>query len=162
MSVHYKFKSGKEFNTITFDGTFIPLSELKQQIITQKKLGKSTDFDLEITNASSEQGKLSCQSNSLTPSVYTDDATPIPKNTSVIVRRVPTAKTNMIIETQIQTLRKPTVTVKLAPTEDDEPPAEDLHEELLREPSPEPEPQPMDEEEEANLARLETTASTWR
>lgn len=56
MAIHYKFKSGKDFHSVPIDGAFIPLSELKQEIIAQKKLGKSTDFDLEITDVSSGQG----------------------------------------------------------------------------------------------------------
>jgi len=81
MSVHYKFKSAKDYDTVTFDGGFITLAELKATIITQKKLGKNTDFDLNVTNAQTEEE-------------YKDDNTLVPKNTSVIVRRVPTNRAN--------------------------------------------------------------------
>lgn len=41
--------------------------------------------------------------------VYSEASTPIPKNTSVIVRRVPTTKPIQIIETKVQPLRRPTL-----------------------------------------------------
>lgn len=59
MSVHYKFKSSKDYDTISFDGSFISLGELKRAIVAQKKLGKSTDFDLEVTNAQTGEGSYS-------------------------------------------------------------------------------------------------------
>ncbi|ELR24543.1 DWNN domain containing protein [Acanthamoeba castellanii str. Neff] len=52
MSVHYKFKSAKDFSTINFDGSYISVGDLKRAIVEQKKLGKSIEnFDLQITNA---------------------------------------------------------------------------------------------------------------
>lgn len=57
MSVHYKFKSALEFDTITFDGLHINVSDLKKEITRQKRLGKTTDFDLQITNAQTKEGK---------------------------------------------------------------------------------------------------------
>jgi hypothetical protein len=56
MSVHYKFKSSKDFSTITFDGAYISREELKQKIIEQKKLGNGLDFDLEVVNAQTGEG----------------------------------------------------------------------------------------------------------
>jgi len=55
-NVHYQFKSSKEFSTVTFEGSYISLGELKKAITTQKKLGKGTDFDLQITNAQTGEG----------------------------------------------------------------------------------------------------------
>lgn len=75
-SVHYKFKSCLQYDTVTFDGLHISLIDLKKAIIQQKKLGKSTEFDLQITNAQSKQRYI-----------YDEDL--IPKNASVIVTRVP-------------------------------------------------------------------------
>lgn len=74
--IHYKFRSALEYDTITFDGLSISLADLKYSIITQKKFGKSTDFDLEVTNAQTKEK-------------YKDDMTMIPKNSSVVVRRIP-------------------------------------------------------------------------
>lgn len=59
MSVYYKFKSevAKELSTVFFDGPFINCHQLKQQIIAQRKLGKLKDFDLELTNSQTNEGK---------------------------------------------------------------------------------------------------------
>lgn len=78
MSIHYKFKSSLEFDTVTFDGLHISVKDLKKEILQQKKIGKSTDFDLQITNAQTKE-------------VYTDENELISKNTSLIVARVPIA-----------------------------------------------------------------------
>lgn len=80
MSVHYKFKSSLDFDTVTFDGLHISVGELKKNILQQKKIGKGADFDLQITNAQTKE-------------VYTSDDYLIPKNTSVIVARVPVTTT---------------------------------------------------------------------
>lgn len=58
--IHYKFRSALEYDTITFDGLSISLADLKRSIITQKKFGKNTDFDLEVTNAQTKEGELFC------------------------------------------------------------------------------------------------------
>lgn len=78
MSIHYKFKSALEYDTVTFDGLHISVKDLKKQILHQKKIGKSTDFDLQITNAQTKE-------------TYTDENELISKNTSLIVARVPVA-----------------------------------------------------------------------
>ncbi|XP_050053451.1 E3 ubiquitin-protein ligase RBBP6 isoform X2 [Aphis gossypii] len=76
MSVHYKFKSAISYDTITFDGLHISVRDLKKAILHQKQIGKNTDFDLQVTNAQTNEE-------------YTDDQTLIPKNTSLIVSRIP-------------------------------------------------------------------------
>ncbi len=53
--VYYKFKSAKDYNTLTFDGLGISVFDLKREIMLQKKL-KGADFDLAIYNAQSNQG----------------------------------------------------------------------------------------------------------
>lgn len=86
--VYYKFKSTKTFAPITFDGLgilFLPLMytqgisgfDVKREIMNKKQLGKGLDLDLEIFNASSNQ-ELS-------------DDTIIPRNTQIIVKRLPPA-----------------------------------------------------------------------
>lgn len=57
MSVHYKFKSALDFDTISFDGLHISVDDLKKAIIHQKRLGKTQDFDLQVTNAQTKEGK---------------------------------------------------------------------------------------------------------
>lgn len=56
MSVHYKFKSALDFDTIAFDGLHISVDDLKKAILHQKRLGKTVDFDLQITNAQTKEG----------------------------------------------------------------------------------------------------------
>ncbi|XP_065654974.1 axoneme-associated protein mst101(2) isoform X5 [Hydra vulgaris] len=75
-SIHYKFRSNLEYNTITFDCQAVSLNDLRDAIMLQKKIAKSPDYTLEITNAQTKE-------------VYNDDDALIPKNSSVIVKRVP-------------------------------------------------------------------------
>lgn len=58
MSVHYKFKSALEYDTVTFDGLHISVKDLKKAIIHQKRIGKNTDFDLQVTNAQTKEGMI--------------------------------------------------------------------------------------------------------
>ena len=55
-SIHYKFRSLKDYDTYTFEGAGVPVWELKQEIINAKKLNRATDFDLIISNAQTNQG----------------------------------------------------------------------------------------------------------
>ena len=57
MSVHYKFKAALDFSTVSFDGIHISVADLKEAIIDQKKLAKNADFDLQIMNAQTNEGK---------------------------------------------------------------------------------------------------------
>uniref|UniRef100_A0ABM5F024 E3 ubiquitin-protein ligase RBBP6 isoform X1 n=2 Tax=Pogona vitticeps TaxID=103695 RepID=A0ABM5F024_9SAUR len=90
--VHYKFSSKLNYDTVTFDGLHISLFDLKRQIMGREKL-KAADCDLQITNAQTKEE-------------YTDDNALIPKNSSVIVRRIPiggvkcTSKTYVISRTE--------------------------------------------------------------
>ncbi len=78
-SIHYKFKSAKAFDTLAFDGSFIAVGELKRLISEKKGLGKDHACELVLTNA--QDG-----------SEYDDESALVWKNTSVIVRRVPSMK----------------------------------------------------------------------
>ncbi|XP_069566073.1 E3 ubiquitin-protein ligase RBBP6-like isoform X1 [Brachyistius frenatus] len=73
--IHYKFSSKLSYDTVLFDGPRITLSDLKRQIMGREKL-RAGDCDLQITNAQTKEE-------------YTDDESPIPKGSSVIVRRIP-------------------------------------------------------------------------
>lgn len=55
-SIHYKFRSLKDYDTYTFEGAGVPVWELKQEIISAKKLNRANDFDLIISNAQTNQG----------------------------------------------------------------------------------------------------------
>lgn len=78
-SVFFKFRSWKEPQRITFDGTGITVFELKREIINRSGLGDGTDFDLYIYDESSNDE-------------YNDDTTIIPRSSSVVARRVPAAR----------------------------------------------------------------------
>lgn len=97
MSVHYKFKSTLDYDTVSFDGLHISVADLKKAIFHQKRIGKNTDFDLQITNAQTKEGNEIQELNISNErfyiinfcSDYTDDNALIAKNTSLIVARVP-------------------------------------------------------------------------
>ncbi|XP_016435210.1 E3 ubiquitin ligase PARAQUAT TOLERANCE 3 isoform X2 [Nicotiana tabacum] len=76
MAVYFKFKSAKDYDSIAIDGHFITVGNLKEKIFESKHLGRGTDFDLVVTNAQTNEE-------------YLDEDTLIPKNTSVLIRRVP-------------------------------------------------------------------------
>ncbi|XP_042041965.1 E3 ubiquitin ligase PQT3-like isoform X1 [Salvia splendens] len=75
MAVYYKFKSAKDYDSVPMDGHFISVGQLKEKIFELKHLG-GTDFDLIVTNAQTNEE-------------YLDEGMLIPKNTSVLIRRVP-------------------------------------------------------------------------
>ncbi|KAL2903076.1 E3 ubiquitin ligase PQT3-like, partial [Bienertia sinuspersici] len=75
MAVYYKFKSAKDYHSIPIDGPFISIIDLKERIYNSK-LGKGKDFDLVISNAQTNEE-------------YLDEAMLIPRNISVLIRRVP-------------------------------------------------------------------------
>lgn len=78
-SVFFKFKSSKEPQRITFDGTGISVFELKREIISATGLGDGSDFDLSIyTDDTNEE--------------YDDDTTIVPRSTTVLARRLPAAR----------------------------------------------------------------------
>ncbi|XP_068636293.1 E3 ubiquitin ligase PQT3-like isoform X2 [Aristolochia californica] len=87
MAVYYKFKSAKDYDSVHIDGHFISVAILKEKIFESKHLGRGTDFDLMVSNAQTNEE-------------YADDAMLIPKNTSVLVRRVP-GRPRMPIVTEI-------------------------------------------------------------
>lgn len=55
--VYYKFKSAKNHDHITFDGTGISVFDLKREIILAKRLGKGTDFDLSLYHPHTDEGR---------------------------------------------------------------------------------------------------------
>ncbi|XP_039938766.1 E3 ubiquitin-protein ligase RBBP6-like [Hirundo rustica] len=72
--VHYKFSSKLSYDVVTFHGHNISLGDLKRQIMARERL-KVANCDLQILKAETSEE-------------YSDDAQ-IPKNVSVIVKRVP-------------------------------------------------------------------------
>lgn len=76
MAVYFKFKSAKDYDSISIEGHFISVGNLKEKVVEKKNLARGSDFDLVISNAETNEE-------------YNDEATLVPKNTSVLVRRVP-------------------------------------------------------------------------
>lgn len=74
--IQFKFSASKTYESIEFNGLMIKLLELKRAIVEKRGLMKGMDFDLAVSNAQTKEN-------------YTDDDMMIPKNTSVVVRRVP-------------------------------------------------------------------------
>lgn len=56
--VFYRFKAQKEASTVSFEGTGIPVWDLKREILTENKLGRGADFDFAIYNADTNEGRL--------------------------------------------------------------------------------------------------------
>lgn len=86
-AVHFRFKSARDFDTVTFDGDFISIADLKVGIVEVKKLNYGEGFDLDISDAQTNDD-------------YADEAHLLPKNTSVVVRRVPGLKPGGILSQQ--------------------------------------------------------------
>ena len=77
--VYFKFKSAISPDSVTFDGSFISVAELKNLIAARKGFGQDAGAELILTNPSSKED-------------YTNDTQQIPRQTTVHVRRVPTSK----------------------------------------------------------------------
>jgi protein MPE1 len=83
---------------VTFDGTGISVFDLKKEIILANNLGKANDFDLFVYDSSTNQGewwfrRTMPQASNLTwcPE-YKDDSQIISRSSSVIVKRLPSAR----------------------------------------------------------------------
>ncbi|KAL3635682.1 hypothetical protein CASFOL_020229 [Castilleja foliolosa] len=99
MSVHYKFKSAKDYDSVAIDGHFISVGHLKENIFELKHLGRGTDFDLVVTNAQTNEE-------------YLDEGMLIPKNTSVLIRRIPGRPRKPIITAPVTEQEEPNVETK--------------------------------------------------
>ena len=91
--VYFKFKSQKEPQRVSIDGPHTDVWNLKREIISISRLGDGTDFDLKIYKENSDEGLLI---RSHVPSTilifcseYTDDTEIIPKDSTVLARRLP-------------------------------------------------------------------------
>ena len=61
-TVHYKFKSQKDYDSVGFDGMFISVGDLKKSIVEKKGLARDQACELLLTNAQNDEE-------------YSDDAT---------------------------------------------------------------------------------------
>jgi len=68
--VHFKFKSQKDAQRVTFDGTDIQVWELKHEIIKIMNLGDGHDFDLALYRDNSNEGTLSLSITRISPFNY--------------------------------------------------------------------------------------------
>ncbi|KAM6032725.1 LOW QUALITY PROTEIN: E3 ubiquitin-protein ligase RBBP6-like [Theristicus caerulescens] len=87
--IHYKFFSKLDYDIVTFKGLHIALRDLKRQIMAREKL-RAANCDLQISNAQSKEE-------------YTDDNALIPRNISVIVRRIPVGGVKAASKTDVMT-----------------------------------------------------------
>ena len=55
--IHFKFKSSLDYEKLTFDGLHISLSDLKEAIMKQKKIGSVNQYTLSVKDAQSKKGK---------------------------------------------------------------------------------------------------------
>lgn len=94
-SVFYKFSSRKDESRVTFDGTGISVFDLKRDIILANNMGKANDFDLAIFDSTSKQGicvQFPCCAVLNSCTELKDDSQIIPRSSSVIVKRLPSAR----------------------------------------------------------------------
>ena len=98
-TVHYKFKSQKDYDSVGFDGMFISVGDLKKSIVEKKGLARDQACELLLTNAQNDEE-------------YSDDATMVWKNTSVIVKRVPSLRAAAVGSEHGSTTQKKVVYVR--------------------------------------------------
>jgi hypothetical protein len=55
--IHFKTAFNVNYDKVTFDGTSISLTQLKKLIAEKLRFSKLVDYDLEITNAETNQGR---------------------------------------------------------------------------------------------------------
>jgi hypothetical protein len=56
-TIHYKFKTATEYNTVTLDGEAIRVFDIKAAIVADKRMDKGLDnWDLEIQNEQTKEG----------------------------------------------------------------------------------------------------------
>ncbi|GAA0170978.1 ubiquitin-protein ligase [Lithospermum erythrorhizon] len=87
MAVYYKFKSAKDYDTIPVDGHFLSVGALKARVYESKHLDRGTICDLVVTNAQTEEE-------------YKEDSM-IPRNTAVLIKRVPGRRGLPIVATRV-------------------------------------------------------------
>lgn len=110
--IRYKFKTALEYDKVTFDGLQISVSELREKIMSLKKMNLSDNLTLDIMDAQTKKSEwrgvmvvmvcnwkgernlivllfdLICYLFPLV-SVYSNDSVMIPRNSTVVVMRVP-------------------------------------------------------------------------
>lgn len=87
-NIRYKFRNDLEYKTLQFDGLHITVEEVKEAIFAKENINRAV-FDLEIINQQTQK-------------VYGGDGglNFIPRNSSVVVKRVPPAERTKIPKVQ--------------------------------------------------------------
>jgi len=55
-TIRFKFKSAKDFEVVTFNGMGLRLFDLKRRVVEKRQMNKGLDFELQVTNAQTEEG----------------------------------------------------------------------------------------------------------
>lgn len=76
--IRYKFSSANYYDTIQCEGPSMPVWELRDEIIAAKRLGRLIDCDIHLYDEQTNEE-------------YLDDNYCIPRNSMVIVKRLPKA-----------------------------------------------------------------------
>ena len=97
--VYFKFKSAISPDSVTFDGSFVSVAELKNLIAARKGFGQDAGAELILTNPSSKED-------------FTNDTQQIPRQTTVHVRRVPTSKPRTLQATAAAPVAAPSTAAK--------------------------------------------------
>lgn len=84
--INYRFKSNREFSQIHFETNGLPLWELKHEIMIQRKM-QSKDFDLLFYDLETDEQIV-------------DEYTNIPRNSHIIVHRIPLWLSKNAIQTR--------------------------------------------------------------
>ena len=116
-SVYFKMHHGDDVLPVNFTGHQIRLLDLKRSIMELKNLNKGLDFDLRITDSDSQQGSFLSSFSLLIFSfffsfvsfcfchfsllVYNGDETFVPKNTTVVVKRIPVPSGTGLLRTNL-------------------------------------------------------------
>eukprot|EP00601_Ochromonadales_sp_CCMP2298_P003967 CAMPEP_0173182952 /NCGR_PEP_ID=MMETSP1141-20130122/8128_1 /TAXON_ID=483371 /ORGANISM="non described non described, Strain CCMP2298" /LENGTH=406 /DNA_ID=CAMNT_0014106113 /DNA_START=25 /DNA_END=1242 /DNA_ORIENTATION=+ len=74
--VNFRMHHGNTHEQVTFSGNWIKLLDLKKEILDKKKISGSLDFDLKIVDEK-------------TSKEYKEDDETVPKNSTVVVKRIP-------------------------------------------------------------------------
>ena len=77
--VFFRMQHGKAMEPISFSGPSIKLIDLKRAVLEKKDLKTGLDFDLRVVDAENASIK------------FEGDDTAVPRNTAVVVKRVPVA-----------------------------------------------------------------------
>lgn len=77
--VHFKFMSARAYDSVSFDGGFVSVGELKRLIAARKSLSAEGAAELMLSDPE-------------TRAEYLNEGEMVPKNTSVLVKRAPAAR----------------------------------------------------------------------